>query len=104
MPLTSDHKRTYSARPSMGSPVAVYEVLVPPIPTSWDDPAPVLPIHSPYCVAVPVVHWKVTVDELSVVPLAGLVIVAGTGVMLPAGMTNSVMLCEGRVAVIALLA
>jgi hypothetical protein len=46
-----------------------------------DDPTPVLPIHSPYCVAVPVVHWKVTVDELSAEPLTGLVIVAGAELM-----------------------
>ena len=77
MPLTSDHKRTYSVRPSVGSPVAVYEVLVPPVATRLADPAPVLPIHRPYCDAVPAVHWNVTVDEPSVAPLAGLVIVAG---------------------------
>ena len=77
MPLTSDHKRTYSVRPSVGSPVAVYEVLVPPVATRLADPAPVLPIHRPYCDAVPAVHWKVTVDEVNVEPLAGLLIVAG---------------------------
>src|ERR1035441_9624491 len=63
MPLTSDHKRTFSVRPSVGSPVAVYEVLAPPVPTRLEEPTPVLPIHSPYCVAVPAVHWNVTVEE-----------------------------------------
>src|ERR1017187_7893910 len=63
MPLTSDHKRTFSVRPSVGSPVAVYEVLVPPVPTRLEEPTPVRPIHIPYCVAVPAVHWNVTVEE-----------------------------------------
>ena len=40
-----------------------------------DEPTPVLPIHRPYCVAVPAVHWNVTDDEANVEPLAGLVIV-----------------------------
>jgi hypothetical protein len=44
--------------------VAVYEVLVPPGGAArLDDPAPALPIHKPYCVAAPAVHWKVTVGE-----------------------------------------
>jgi len=38
-----------------------------------EDPGPVLPIHSPYCDAGPV-HWKVTADDGSVEPLAGLLI------------------------------
>jgi hypothetical protein len=74
-PLTSDHKRTYSVRPSVGNPVAVYEVLVPPGGAArLADPTPLLPIHNPYCVAVPAVHWNVTDDEGSVEPLTGLVI------------------------------
>jgi hypothetical protein len=37
----------------------------------------VLPTHNPHRVAVPAVHWNVTVDEFRTEPLAGLVIAAG---------------------------
>jgi len=79
--LTNDHKRTYSIRPSVGSAVAVYEVLVPDGGVArLEDPTPVLPIHSPYCVALPVLHWNVTLDDVSVEPFAGLVITAAPAV------------------------
>ena len=66
------------ALPSVGSPAAVYEVPAPPGEyPKLDDPTPVLPIHSPYWVAVPAVHWNVTVEDVNLEPLAGLVIVAG---------------------------
>src|ERR1035441_1326199 len=68
MPLTSDHKRTYSARPSKGSPVAIYDkALVPPVATRLFDSTPVLPIHSPYLDDIPAVHETVSVEEPSLV-------------------------------------